>query len=378
MGPAAARCGILLALACTFGSCSRAADVARRFAPVRPRTAAVAARYERRIDGVEYVDLRTVASRLGLAFAWAERGRRAVVSGPGVRAIIAGDTRDIEVNGLRVFLGDPAAVVEGRLYVSRIDAECCLAPLLRPRLAAPVPAIPRTIVLDPGHGGPDEGASNPRLGLKEKVMTLDVGLRLARLLRAQGFRVVMTRTTDRALSPKKDLDLEMRDELANRVHADLFVSIHFNSAPMNTSGTEVYTFAPATQHATSYWSALRKNDPDVENQPQPGNRSNHWSVVLAQDLHRQLLWKLKTEDRGEKIAHWAVLKNLNCPGVLVEPAIITDDAEGRRVAQPWFREEIAQALAAGIHQYAQTIASLHPHPVRRSAMRTRYRPSRFR
>src|SRR5439155_3920191 len=117
-------------------------------------------------------------------------------------------------------------------------------------------------------------------------------------------------------------------------------------------------FAPRTQHSTEWWSTPRAEDSHREMAEQPVNRFDHWSAVFAQALHRQMLRTLKTEDRGKKIAHWAVLRTLNCPGVLVEPAIITNDGEARRVATPAFLQQTAEALAAGVRDYVASVQAV--------------------
>jgi N-acetylmuramoyl-L-alanine amidase len=262
-----------------------------------------------------------------------------------MRADIANDTREISVNGLRVFLGDPVMGASGQLYVSRVDYERCLTPLLRPGLGTIAPPALKTIVLDPGHGGRDNGTS-----VHEKTYALDVARRAKQLLETAGFNVVLTRDKDTFV------ELADRSAIANAERAGLFVSIHFNAVPKDsrTSGVEVYTFAPRTQHSVSWWSLGRKYDPHLENEDMPVNRFDHWSVVLAQAIHRRFVIDLKSFDRGKKIAHWGVLRQLNCPGVLVECGFLTSTAEAKRIATPAHRQKIAAAIAAGIRDYAQT------------------------
>lgn len=316
-----------------------------------------------RLSGVEYVSVTELALWLGCKGAWTDPRRTLVLSdksNPANRAELTADSREAGVNGLRVFLGEKVILRDDRLYVSRADAERSLAPLLRPGLGVPLPNVPRIIVLDPGHGGDDPGAENKAIGLKEKVLTLDIALRLKKLLEAAGYKVVLTREGDVALAGNKAIDLALRPDLANRARADLFISIHFNAATKDTRGTEVFTYAPRAQHATDWWGQISHQDASLETAEQPVNRYDHWSSALAGALHRRMLQTLKTEDRGKKVAHWAVLKTLNCPGVLVEPAIITNDADARRVAVPAFRQQIAEALAAGLRDYTAIIDALRP------------------
>jgi N-acetylmuramoyl-L-alanine amidase len=84
----------------------------------------------------------------------------------------------------------------------------------------------------------------------------------------------------------------------------------------------------------------------------PVNRFDHWSVVLAQALQRRFVVDLKSFDRGKKLAHWGVLRQLNCPGVLIECGFLTSTTESRLIATPEYRQKIATALASGIRDYA--------------------------
>ena len=79
-------------------------------------------------------------------------------------------------------------------------------------------------------------------------------------------------------------------------------------------------------------------------------------------MHRDVIASLKTLDRGQKTMHSAVLRGLDCPGVLVESLFLSNDAEARRAAAPAYRQQIAEALCAGIADYADVIDSLRPKP----------------
>ena len=330
-----------------------------RSAPSRPMVAP-ALPPGLRLGRTDYVSATDVAAWLGLKVAWIDPQKRlALTDGTGNRAEFNAEGRETLINGLRVFLGHPTVLRDGKLYVSRIDALRCLAPLLRPGFGATLPAPARIIVLDPGHGGDDPGTENKAFGLREKILTLDVAQRSKKILEAAGFKVLLTRNADEALAANKMLDLALRPDFARRERADLFVSIHFNASAKDTRGTEVFTFAPRQQSSTDSW-GMRQDDSETDEAP--GNQFDHWNVVLAGAMHRNLLQTLKTEDRGKKIAHWAVLRTLTCPGVLVEPAIITNESDARRVATPEFRQQIAEALAAGVRQYVATLDSLRANP----------------
>ena len=363
--------GLLIPLAV----CSHAVDApAARSAPTRPATNADPANVPglpavakptsppatTRIKNIDYVSANDLAGRLGFRGKWDEAKRELTLAAGSRKLVLTGEKREVTCDGLRIFLGDAVQSRGGKLYVSKTDYERCLLPLLRPDfVSASVPRL-RTIVLDPGHGGADPGMENQPLRVQEKVLALDVALRLEKLLKAEGYTVVLTRRDDRQLAPTKEADLQRRAIVANAAAADLFLSIHFNSLYPDTrvSGTEVYVFSRPGQRSDQSWGFGQSND--TENDFAPVNRHDAWTSLLAHALHRETIAGLKTSDRGHKTKHLAVLRGLNCPGVLVESLFLSNEAEARRAATPAYRQQIAEAMAAGIRSYAATLDSLRP------------------
>lgn len=310
--------------------------------------------------GQDYVALRDIAKRYGLKATWTRPGTVMTLSDArGVRFTFERDERDFHLNGIRVFLGEPAQLNGDSLWISKLDVIKTIAPIFAPAdHAALLPAAPKLIVLDPGHGGTDPGKQNLRLKLDEKDMTLDVALRLKKLLELRGYRVVMTRTTDTRFSNSPNVDLPLRAEVANKTVADLFLSIHFNAVdrdPQRVSGVETYVLTPQGQASTQ-----AEQDRAMIATQYPGNRQDVANALLGHSLHRQLITDLKSSDRGYKRYRLAVLRTLKCPGALVECAYLSNDAEARRVATPEFRQQIAEALAEGVQNYAATLAALRP------------------
>jgi len=342
-----------------FSSACVAADETGRATPSRPggktTTAGTVNAWKLpgvKIGGVDYVSVNAVAKHLGLKVTPGANSRSLTLADKNGRAELEADSRDTMINGLRVWLGDPVALRGEEFFVSRTDVECCLGPRLRPALNGVKLTRPKVVAIDPGHGGGDPGMENQPLGLQEKALTLDVALRLEKLLKAEGFTVVLTRRDDRQLAADKATDWRKRGEIANAAHADLFVSIHFNSLfpDTKTSGTEVYAFTPEGQRSTRAWSPTQAND--AEDEPARVNQFDAWNAVLAQAMHRAVLTNLKTSDRGQKTMHSAVLRGLRCPGVLVEAVFLSNDGEGRKSGTPEYRQQIAAALAAGVRGYA--------------------------
>ncbi|MBE9039226.1 N-acetylmuramoyl-L-alanine amidase, partial [Oscillatoriales cyanobacterium LEGE 11467] len=171
------------------------------------------------------------------------------------------------------------------------------------------------VVIDPGHGGPDVGAVGIG-GLQEIEVVDPVAYRTAQLLEEQGIAVVLTR------SENIDLDLEPRVQLANRLDANLFVSIHANAISLSrpdVNGVETY-----------YYST--------------GGR-------LAQVIHSYLLEASGGPDRGVKTARFYVLRNTDMPAALVELGFVTGRYDAPRLADGEYQEILALAIARGILAY---------------------------
>ncbi len=301
-----------------------------------------------RLFGVDYVEAGDVAQRFGLTTSWITPRKKIRLKSERTTIELAADSVEMWVNGLKLFLGEPVVSRNGELFLGLRDAEQLLRPILSPGSSGAVPAL-RTIVIDPGHGGDDPGNQNSRLKLTEKTYTLDVAKRLERLLKAQGFRVVLTRTNDRRL------ELDDRTEIARKARADLFISIHFNAfSESRVSGTETFVLTPRLQRS----SPQAERDTSMVSTQYPGNKYDHWNALLGYQMHRQLVQQLKLEDRGLKRFRYRVLCTVDCPAVLVEAAFLSNDAEGRKVATAAYRQQIAEAIAAGVKANAATLASL--------------------
>ncbi len=301
-----------------------------------------------RLFGVDYVSAAEFAQRFRLTTQWIVPQKKLRLTSQWTTLDLAADSIEVWLNGLKLFLGEPVVSRSGTLYLGRRDAEQLLRPILSPGSAKPAPAL-RTIVIDPGHGGNDPGNQNPRLKLTEKTFTLDVAKRLERLLKAQGYRVVLTRTSDRRV------ELDERTEIARKARADLFISIHFNGfSSSRVSGTETFIMTPRYQRS----SPQAERTASMVSTNFPSNRFDHWNALLGYQMHRQLVEHLKQEDRGLKRFRYRVLCTIECPAVLVEAGFLSNDAEGRKVASPAYRQKIAEAIAAGVKANATTLAGL--------------------
>ncbi len=248
------------------------------------------------------------------------------------------------ISGVKVFLQDTVDEKKGKLTVTRLDYDKALVPLLW-KLPAQRPGT-RRIILDPGHGGKDPGKVNPTVGYTEKAATLDTALRLKLLLEKRGFEVLLTRENDVAI------ELQNRAPLANTAKADLFVSLHYNggaAGDTTSGGIETYCLTPAGQHSTN--KAGGKADLTTE----PGNRFDTFNLLLAWHIHLATISSTQAEDRGVRRARFAVLRTLNCPGVLIEGGFMSSRTEGAQIANAAYRQKLAEAIAEGLTAYANRL-----------------------
>ncbi len=311
-----------------------------------------------RFPDPELVNITAAAARLGLKLAWKVRGREAILTDKDTRLEVAADRIEVDLNGQRVFLGQALLPRGGELFVTKIDLERCLVPLVRPALIGRPKPQPRVIVIDPGHGGPDKGMINEQLNFFEKTFTLDTSQRLKKLLEARGWKVVLTRTDDRQLKPSKSDDLRRRAEIADEANADVFVSIHFNAVADQVEkvrGLEVFRFTP--QHQPPISRAIRRLD---DAQLSPGNGNDAWNSLLAHSIQNAMLTQMKLEDRGFKHERFAVLRLVSCPAVLIEGGFMSNTAEAKQIATPAYRQRLAEAIADGLTDYRATLAQLRP------------------
>lgn len=316
---------------------------ATRSVPARPASSI-------RLGGVEYIDLVDFCARFGLKSV-STSNQRALFKSEWTTLDFDVDSRDHEFNGLRVFSGEAVRSYRGRIWLSQVDADALVTPILRPGTnLARIPTL-KTIVIDPGHGGRDPGKVNPRVKILEKDAALDTARRAKALLEAQGYTVFLTRSDDRYL------DLDDRAKIAGRHHADLFISLHFNSVESSAdrvTGIEVFSLTPRYQYSTA--DSAREDD-DVK-VAVPGNRFDHWNIAASYAMHRELIENLRVSDRGLKRARWKVLVLAPCPAVYVEAGYLSNDSEARKIATPAYRQKIAEGMASGVQAYAKTLASV--------------------
>ena len=245
---------------------------------------------------------------------------------------------EIYINGFRFFTDFPISNNGDDAIISAMDVSKIIEPVLRPSRLQKAQKI-ETVVLDPGHGGTDTGASN-HWG-NEKAFALDVALTAREELLRAGFKVEMTRNTDVAVS------LEDRVAFANRFANALFISIHFNSSG-GGSGVESYAMAPDGVPSNAS-SETQVSAADM--QWYSGNAHDGQNMALTAAVHAAVLSRLSAFDRGVKHARFHVLRNVKIPGLLFEGGFLSDPSEGQRIATAQYRQQLGTAIAQGVQNY---------------------------
>ena len=293
--------------------------------------------------GVTYRSVSEIASKLGMKSEWNPTAGSQILKSEWTQIVFHKQSRYIEVNSIKIYLGYPVIEKKSRLYMPELDWQFTLSPLLLQQKTKPRPV--RTIVIDPGHGGKDPGAQNRTLKLDEKDLTLKVARQLERLLEKKGYRVYLVRKDDRYIT------LEDRGRFARKKNADLFISIHFNSSEnTGASGVETYAYT-LVNHPSTNRSQADSSDRIFHR----ANRNDSRNVLFAYYLQQQLVSKTKEKDRGVKRARFTVIEELSCPGALVELGFISNTDTARKLRTDVYIDELASRIYSGIVGYDKRI-----------------------
>jgi N-acetylmuramoyl-L-alanine amidase len=219
------------------------------------------------------------------------------------------------------------------------------------------------VVIDPGHGGHDEGTQGPK-GLLEKDMVLDVALRLGKLIEDRmGAEVIYTRSDDTFVP------LEGRTALANDKKADLFLSIHANSSPTpHVTGVETY-YLNFTDSKDAIDVASRENASSQKSVFELRDIIERISAHDKAEESRDFASRIQTalfafssktftaeRNRGVRKAPFVVLIGASMPSVLVEIGFLSNSREEALLNKPEYRQKLAEALFRGLTKYAEGLS----------------------
>jgi len=266
------------------------------------------------------IAISTLADRLGLKIVETTPAYMTLKNSANTVMIFTGTQGRFFVNGQEKGSVGTVEKVNGQIYVSESISPMISAEL---RTVAPQPLQPQyqpkktcsgTVIIDSGHGGKDPGTIG-RNGAYEKSINLAVARNVAALLKQRGVNVILTRSDDTFV------ELDGRAEVANRSHAQLFVSIHTNSCGNKSDhGFTVYTSRSASGASESLAQSI------IRAMPITGLASN-----------------------GLQHADYRVLVDTRCPAALVEVGYLSNSRESALLVSDGFQNRIAEAIAQGIY-----------------------------
>ncbi|MCX6866083.1 MAG: N-acetylmuramoyl-L-alanine amidase [Verrucomicrobia bacterium] len=291
-----------------------------------------------KIDGHDYVSVDSMKQFYNFT-KLTRSGNSIVLENAKVEMKLKLGDKECLMNGVKFVFTYAVAAVGDKVYVSRMDLAKLIDPVLRPNFIKNAGDF-RMVILDPGHGGKDPGATNALN--TEATYNLNLANRVKSLLVAQGFKVVMTRDSNRFLS------LEERVDFANAIRENaIFVCLHFNSGGRDARGIETFTLSPP---GVSHYG---RDAIAADNQVRAGNEHDSANIALATAVHGSILRRLQnnTFDRGIKHARFSVLSGVRHPAILLEGGFMTHPYEARLLENPKYQDALAKGVVEAIAKY---------------------------
>ncbi|MGL4398798.1 MAG: N-acetylmuramoyl-L-alanine amidase family protein [Luteolibacter sp.] len=319
--------------------CAFAMVVAALFSTESARSAPTPSAWElTKIDGREYVSVESIKKFYN--FSKLNRvGRSIVLENAKVEMSLKIGGNECLMNNVKFVFSHEIATVGEKIYVSRIDLAKLIDPVLRPNFIQNAGDF-RTVILDPGHGGKDPGATNP-YGT-EAHYNLKVAGMVKKQLEAKGFKVVMTRQSNVYLS------LQERVNFANAIKENaIYISIHFNSGGSAARGVETFTLSPP---GVPHYDA---NFKPADLQTRAGNEHDSANIALATSVHGSILRRLgkNTLDRGIKRARFSVLSGVSHPAILLEGGFMSHPYEARLIENEVYQKALATGVVDAVAKY---------------------------
>ena len=247
------------------------------------------------------------------------------------------------INGVMFWLHEPCRRSGRSWAIQKPDFQCGIDPVLRSYMHLPK-RVPIVVVIDAGHGGKDSGAVGSKK-VFEKQVVLDISYRIKKLLENHGFKVVMTRTGDQYLT------LHDRTDLARKVKADLFLSIHADGA-VSSAAHGVETFITTVEGFDSSNHYGKGGDQSAV----LNNRYNAMNAILGYAVQSNLLKMSGRSDRGVRRARFAVIKQAPCPAALVECGFLTNPEEEDLLRTEAYRSRVAKGIVNGVRAYRTLVS----------------------
>ncbi len=242
------------------------------------------------------------------------------------------------INGVMVWLHHPCRKSSAGWGLQEVDFKTGFDPILRSYAYVPKDT-PRLVVIDPGHGGKDPGATGKNKVL-EKEVVLDISSRVKKHLESKKIAVRLTRTGDTYPT------LDQRNDYARKVGADLFISIHADGVESpDAHGVETFITTATGCDSSNHYGQAGDKTAQRNNQFDPAN------AILGFSIQSNLVKMSKRSDRGLRRARFSVIKKASCPSALVECGFLTNPAEESLLNSVSYRENVARGISNGILGY---------------------------
>ncbi len=290
------------------------------------------------IDGRNYISVESIKNFYGFD-KMTRSGNSITLENSKVLMKLRIGSQECLMNNVKFVFSNAVEARGAKVLVSGLDLAKLIDPVLRPNFIHNAGNF-RTVILDPGHGGKDPGATNP-YGT-EAQYNLNLAMRLKGQLEAKGYKVLMTRDSNRYLS------LQERVDFANSVKdSSIYISLHFNSGGRAARGIETFTLSPPG--VSHYGRGLVAGDSHAR----AGNEHDSANIALATAIHGSVLRRLGTNtfDRGIKRARFSVLTGVRHPAILFEGGFMSHPYEARLIQNDAYQKALAAGIVDAVDRY---------------------------
>jgi N-acetylmuramoyl-L-alanine amidase len=289
-------------------------------------------------SGNRYVSLQKWAAEKGFRVNWRRGDQTITVTNKWARLGFTLESRKASINGITVWLSANLTASKTNLYITQKDINSLFDPILFPPKLAKERRI-RTVAICAGHGGKDPGSFFSKH--QEKKYTLLLAKEIEEAMAGTGLKPLMIRSDDEYVHPE---DQAFR---ANKMGADLFVTVHYNvAAEIEAKGLEVYCLTPEGTSSTNGGTTKRRTQ---------GNRNDPFNALLAYHVQKSILRDLDMQDRGLKHAAFLMLLELNMPGILIEGGFMTNPSDAHKIFETAGRRKMARAIVDGVLEYKRLV-----------------------